>query len=95
MVHQFFEEMIINKWAIEWDNLMLDLVFCADGWGDPWGKIGKYNAFFADRDDVAFTAFKLFYRWDVPVLTERQVMGVDAYNEDLGIEVTPNMVIYQ
>ncbi len=95
MVHQFFEEMIIGKEAIDWENPRLELTFCADGWGDPGGKIWKYNNFFSGREDAKFSAFKLFYRWDEPVLTERQALGVDKYSEKTFIDVTPNMIIYQ
>lgn len=95
LVHQFFEEMIINKDVIALDNPRVELTFVADGWGDPGGKIWKYNSFFSGRDDAKYAAFKLFYRWDVPLLTERQALGVDKYNDKLYVGVTPNMIIYQ
>jgi hypothetical protein len=95
MIHQFFEEMIVDKDLIDWENQRLELTFCADGWGDPGGKIWKYNNFFSGREDAKFSAFKLFYRWDEPLLTERQALGVDKYNEKTFIDVTPNMIIYQ
>ncbi len=95
LVHQFFDEMIIDKDALRWASSQLELTFCADGWGDPWGKITKYNNFFAESDAVKYTAFKMFYRWDVPVLTDAQSMGVEPFNENLGVQVTPNMIIYQ
>lgn len=95
MVHQFFEEMIIGKDAIDFDNPRLELTFVADGWGDPGGKIWKYNNFFSGREDAKFSAFKLFYRWDEPLLSERQALGVDKYSEKTFIDVTPNVVIYQ
>ena len=65
----------------------------ADGWGDPWGKISKYNLFV--QRDTKFGAFKLFYKWDEPLLTERQAMGVDPYGPNVYIDVTPNLIIYQ
>ncbi len=95
LVHQFFDEMIVDKESLRWDSPQLELTFCADGWGDPWGKITKYNDFFAENDQVKYTAFKMFYRWDVPVLTDAQSMGVEPFNENLGVKVTPNMIIYQ
>jgi LysM repeat protein len=95
LVHQFFDEMIIDKEQLRWESPQVELTFCADGWGDPWGKITKYNNFFAETDAVKYTAFKMFYRWDEPVLTEAQSMGVEPYNENLGVQVTPNMIIYQ
>lgn len=95
LVHQFFDEMIVDKDKLRWDSPQIELTFCADGWGDPWGKITKYNNFFADTGAVKYTAFKMFYRWDEPVLTAAQSFGVEPYNDSLGIEVTPNMIIYQ
>ncbi len=95
LVHQFFDEMIVEKDALRWESPQIELTFCADGWGDPWGKITKYNNFFADTDAVKYSAFKMFYRWDVPVLTAAQSLGVEPFNENLGVQVTPNMIIYQ
>ena len=95
LVHQFQENMIIGKEEIDWSVPELGLTLVADGWGDPWGKISKYNSFFSGNAGVGFTAFKLFYQWDEPVLTERQTLGVDPYSAELRMEVTPNMVIYQ
>lgn len=95
LVHQFQENMIIDKEEIDWRVPELGLTLVADGWGDPWGKISKYNSFFSGNPGVGFTAFKLFYQWDEPVLTERQTLGVDPYSAELRMEVTPNLVIYQ
>ena len=85
--------MSINKDAIDWSHPNLDLTICADG--EPWAKIWKYNSFFTGNADVAFTAFKLFYDYDAPLMTERQALGVDKVADDLFIDVTPNMIIYQ
>lgn len=95
LVHQFQDNMIINKDAIDWSHPNLDLTICADGFGEPWAKIWKYNSFFTGNADVAFTAFKLFYDYDAPLMTERQALGVDKVADDLFIDVTPNMIIYQ
>lgn len=95
LVHQFFDEMIVDKDQIDWDTERVDLVICADGFGDPNGKISKYNDFFSGNEEVAYTAFKLFYNWDEPLLTERQALGMDKYNEALRIGVAPNVLIYQ
>jgi LysM repeat protein len=95
LIHQFQENMIIGKEEMDWTVPEVGLTLVADGWGDPWGKISKYNSFFSDKTGVGFTAFKLFYQWDEPVLTERQTLGVDPYSAELRMEVTPNLVIYQ
>jgi hypothetical protein len=95
LVHQFFEEMIRDKDTIVWDNSRVELTFCADGWGDAGNKIWKYNRFFSNRTDVKYTCFKLFNRWDEPVLSEAQAIGVEPWSSKLSVEVAPNMIIYQ
>ncbi|MEZ4616719.1 MAG: LysM domain-containing protein [Caldilineaceae bacterium] len=94
LVHQFLDTMIENKRDLDWstyDRLVLTL--SADGWGGPWGKISKYNTFMDQQ--TQFTAFKLFYRWDEPLMTPREALGIDGYGEQGYIEVTPNLIIYQ
>ncbi len=93
LIHQFLDTMIENRADLDWDYDRLALTIVADGWGGPWGKISKYNAFMDDQ--TRFTAFKLFYRWDEPLMTPREALGVDGYGEQGYIEVTPNLVIYQ
>lgn len=93
LLHQFLDTMIVEKAQLGWDYPGIVLTISADGWGGPWGKIAKYNAFI----DAAtrFSAFKLFYRWDEPLLTPREALGIDGYGEGGYIEVTPNLIIYQ
>ncbi|MFN8492217.1 MAG: DUF4115 domain-containing protein [Caldilineaceae bacterium] len=93
LVHQFQDDMIIDKAKLDLDHNQIALTIVADGWGDPWGKISKYNLFV--QKDTKFGAFKLFYKWDEPLLTERQALGVDPYGPNVYIDVTPNLVIYQ
>lgn len=93
LVHQFLDTMIENKADLDWTYERLALTLSADGWGGPWGKISKYNLFMDSQ--TRFTAFKLFYRWDEPLMTPREALGIDGYGEEGYIEVTPNMVIYQ
>ncbi|CAN5791969.1 hypothetical protein BH10CHL1_BH10CHL1_48610 [soil metagenome] len=93
LVHQFQDDMIINKDQLDTSYPQIALTISADGWGDPWGKIGKYNAFV--NKQTQFGAFKLFYKWDEPLMTERQTLGIDPYADNLYIEVTPNLIMYQ
>lgn len=93
LVHQFQDDMIVDKAKLDQDHKQIALTIVADGWGDPWGKISKYNLFV--QRDTKFGAFKLFYKWDEPLLTERQAMGVDPYGPNVYIDVTPNLIIYQ
>jgi LysM repeat protein len=91
IVHQFLPSMIINKDQIAGHN-EIDVVICADGFGPPWPKISKYNDF---MEEVQFAGFKLFYRWDEPLMNERQTMGLDPYPGTGYMEITPSLVVYQ
>lgn len=93
LIHQFLDDMIVNKADLDWRYDRIALTISADGWGGPWGKISKYNAFIDEA--THFSAFKLFYRWDEPLMTPKEALGVDGFGEQGYIEVTPNLVIYQ
>lgn len=92
IVHQFMESMIrpVEELARYYK---IDLTITADGFGGPWPKIGKYNDFISAS--TPFAGFKLFYRWDEPLLTERQVLGIDRYPDVSLMEFVPNLIIYQ
>jgi hypothetical protein len=84
IVHQFQEDMVTGKEAItNYDRV--DLVFDMDGWGAPADKITKYLRF-ATTPPSDYGAIKLFYKWDVPVLTPTAIMALDP---------KPNIIIYQ
>ena len=93
LLHQFLDTMIVDKQTLNWDYPGIALTISADGWGGPWGKISKYNTFMDPA--TRFSAFKLFYRWDEPLLTPREALGIDGYGEGGYIEITPNIIIYQ
>jgi uncharacterized protein YnzC (UPF0291/DUF896 family) len=94
LVHQFQSNMIVDPEDIDVTYEQVAVTISVDGWGGPWAKISKYNAFITP--DSPFAAFKLFYQWDEPVLTPRQALGEEQYADmDLLIDVTPNMIIYQ
>lgn len=93
LVHQFQDNMIINKEQLDPTYPGVALTLSVDGWGGPWGKIGKYNILV--NEDSPFVAFKLFYRWDEPLLSEAQSLGVEAYPNLGYMEITPNLIIYQ
>jgi murein DD-endopeptidase MepM/ murein hydrolase activator NlpD len=92
IVHQFLPSMIDDTAGFYVYN-GVDLAICADGYGPAWPKISKYNLFM--DPNVRFTGFKLFYQWDEPLLTERQVLGIDPYTGIGYIETTPNLIVYQ
>ena len=92
VLHQFLDTMIVNKEALN-RVYKVDLTITADGWGAPWAKIGKYNAFI-DKS-TKFAGIKLFYRWDDPVMSEQEILGIEQHPNQDYIEITPNLIIYQ
>lgn len=92
IVHQFLETMITEKENIE-HLPEIALTITADGFGPPAPKTSKYNRFITA--DVQFAGFKLFYKWDEPLLSESQALGGERYESAKIIEVAPNLVIYQ
>jgi hypothetical protein len=93
LVHQFLDEMIRNKEQIDTGFDQVALTISVDGWGPPAGKISKYNDFV--NQESSFSSFKLFYRWDEPLLSARQALGEEPYADTQFINTTPNMIIYQ
>jgi hypothetical protein len=94
LVHQFLDTMVVDPENLDWGYADIDLTVSVDGWGGPWGKISKYNAFVTP--EIEFAAFKLFYRWDEPLLSPEVALGEQPYAEtDMYMDVTPNLIIYQ
>ncbi|HXF63041.1 MAG TPA: LysM peptidoglycan-binding domain-containing protein [Caldilineaceae bacterium] len=96
LVHQFQSSMIVEPEKIDTTTYAarVALTLSVDGWGGPWGKISKYNSFITPGSP--FAAFKLFYRWDEPLLTPDEALGNRPFRgSDFFIEVTPNLIIYQ
>ena len=93
IIHQFLYAMLKQKDDLE-DLYLIDLNITADGWGDPVGKVLKYNGFMENTWE--YTGFKLFYQWDEPLLTERETLGIDEsdYAKEY-MQLMPNVVIYQ
>jgi LysM repeat protein len=95
LVHQFQSNMIVEPEKFETATYPhVALTVSVDGWGGPWAKISKYNSMVTPASP--FTAFKLFYRWDEPLLLPEEALGMQYYQgSDFGIQVTPNLIIYQ
>lgn len=96
LVHQFQSSMIVEPEQIDAQTYAdkVALTLSVDGWGGPWGKISKYNSFITP--DSPFAAFKLFYRWDEPLLTPDVALGnLPHTGTDFFMDVTPNLIIYQ
>ncbi len=84
VLHQFRPDMLTDPELIE-DIDGVDVTIDMDGWGGPWPKVSGYEAYalapYAERP-----AIKLFYKWDEPLMTPSEVMG---------LAVPPAYVIYQ
>ncbi len=84
VLHQFRTDMLFEPERI--DRIEgVDVVIDMDGWGPPGQKLDGYNAF-ALAPYSEYAAFKLFYHWDVPLLTPAQVMA---------LRHPPDYLIYQ
>lgn len=95
LVHQFQSSMIADPENLDTESYPgVALTLSVDGWGGPWAKISKYNSLV--HKGSPFVAFKLFYRWDEPLLLPEEVMGNRPYRgSDFFMDVTPNFIIYQ
>jgi hypothetical protein len=84
IIHQFRESMLPD-----WQNIRIkpgvEVVTCVDGFGTPEAKIGDYRIF--DKQQlIQYPGFKLFYRWDQPLMAPSAV---------LKMKPPPLMVMYQ
>ncbi|TAJ21670.1 MAG: hypothetical protein EPO65_01020 [Dehalococcoidia bacterium] len=84
IVHQFRDDMVLQPEAIT-SVPGIDLVIDMDGWGGPGAKLGGYERY-AQSYYAPFAGFKLFYRWDTPLLTPSAVQGLPN---------PPHLIIYQ
>ncbi len=84
VIHQFDDHMIEQKGEIL-DYPLVDLVWDADGFGGIWAKTGDYKQY-RDEPGFEYGGFKLFYNYDVRLMTPEQV---------LALEPSPAFIIYQ
>ncbi|MCK9495689.1 MAG: hypothetical protein M0R75_09345, partial [Dehalococcoidia bacterium] len=84
VVHQFRDDMIEAPERIAAVD-GVDLVIDMDGWGPQGQKLAGYDRY-ANSSYAEFAGFKLFYEWDVPLFTPRQIQALDP---------APDYVIYQ
>jgi len=75
VIHQFNDRMMENKDAIQ-DYPLVNLVWDADGFGGAGAKIGDYNQY-RGEPGFEYGGLKIFYNYDVPVMTPAQVMALD------------------
>jgi hypothetical protein len=94
VLHMFRHTMVENKEALRhYDNI--DLIFNLDGHGSPRLKIDIYNGIYKKKyaDRVA-GGFKLFFKEDHPMMTPKQVMGMESV-QGVKIKYSPKYINYQ
>ncbi len=84
VVHQFNDRMLSDKESLI-DYPAVDLIWDADGFGPPFPKVSDYHQY-AGEPGFEYGAFKLFYQYDLPLMTPAQV---------LALKPRPVFVIYQ
>lgn len=84
VLHQFTDEMLQDAGGYEpFDEV--ELTIDMDGYGSEHAKLANYDRY-ALADYSERPALKLFYDWDVPLMTPERVQG---------LERPPALVIYQ
>jgi len=94
LLHMFRHTMVEHKEQLRhYDNI--DLIFNLDGHGSPKLKVDIYNAIYTKKyaDKVA-GGFKLFFNEDHPMMTPKQVMGME-YAEGKKVKYPPKLINYQ
>lgn len=84
VVHQFRWDMILDPYRMA-AYPGVDLVIDMDGWGYQGAKLSGYEAY-ARAPYAPRPGFKLFFRWDTPLLTPEQIQALPK---------PPDLIIYQ
>ena len=94
VLHMFRHTMVENKETLRhYDNI--DLIFNLDGHGSPKLKIDIYNGIYKkEYADRVAGGFKLFFKEDHPMMTPKQVMGMEPV-QGTKIKYTPKYINYQ
>ncbi len=84
VLHQFLASMLPD--TEQWQRIdEVEITIDMDGYGAPYPKLVGYDLF-ADSDYAERAALKLFYDWDVPLLSARDVLAIGR---------PPDYIIYQ
>ena len=94
LLHMFRHTMVEHKEQLKhYDNI--DLIFNLDGHGSPKLKVDIYNAIYSKKyaDKVA-GGFKLFFKEDHPMMTPKEVMGLE-HAQGSKVKYPPKLINYQ
>ena len=94
VVHMFRHSMVKNKAKVRhYDNIKL--VMNLDGHGSPRLKINIYNGIYRKiHSERVAGGFKLFFKEDHPLMTPKQVMGLESVQGER-IKYPPTYINYQ
>jgi hypothetical protein len=84
VLHQFLPSMLTHTADIE-QIPEVEITVDMDGFGPPWPKISEYQDY-AMASYAKRAAIKLFYHWDMPLMTPADVMALPK---------APDYVVYQ
>jgi hypothetical protein len=94
LIHMFTEHMVTNKKAIKYTD-RVHLAMHLDGHGSPSLKIKTYNGLYTDtRAGLVTGGFKVFYKQDKPMMTPRQVLGLEKVSNKK-VRDMPKIITYQ
>jgi len=94
LLHMFTEHMVTGKKAIKYTD-KVHLVMHLDGHGSPALKIKTYNGLYTDaRAAKVVGGFKVFYKADHPVMTPKQVLGLQPVSNHK-VRDMPKLITYQ
>lgn len=94
LVHMFTEHMVVQKKAIRYTD-RVHLVMHLDGHGSPALKIKIYNGLYTEaRAAKVVGGFKVFYKQDKPMMTPRQVLGLEPVGKSR-VRDMPRLITYQ
>ena len=94
LVHMFTEHMVRQKKAIRYTD-RVHLVMHLDGHGSPALKIKIYNSLYTEaRASKVVGGFKVFYKQDRPMMTPRQVLGLEPVGRSR-VRDMPRVITYQ
>jgi hypothetical protein len=85
IVHQFRDDMLLNKDQLDFGQPRVDVVLDMDGFGDQATKLESYNRE-VTQFGPKYAGIKLFYQADTDLFSEQQIEELDP---------RPDVIIYQ
>jgi len=94
LVHMFTEKMVTHKSAVRYHD-RIHLIMNLDGHGSPALKIKIYNGLYTEaRAAKVVGGFKVFTKHDKPVMTPKQVLGLEPVG-NARVREMPRFINYQ